>query len=479
MCKKAVEVLSKKNESKGETLQVKRADNFSSGSRDHATSQELEQCERMLLSYRIRSFLKGNRFAGNVLKLAGGTALGQGLVVVSTPVITRLYTPAEMGILGIFMAFVGFLSVGVGLRYEIAIVSAQDDREANHLLVASLFFVLPTSIFAGLVMWVMISYNLLSYGMLPVWSAIAAAMTLLATGFFSSLRYWHVRRNDFAGVSRALVFQGFGRSVIPIVLAWGQVGWVGLLFGEVAGRVLGIGRLMRGAGPAIKEAIRPFDLAYYGSMLKRHWKFPAIVLPSSLLDSLGAMLPLPVLAFFYGPAAAGQFLLVQRLSQLPAGLISASVGDVFHSHLAEAYRNDPNQIKAILWKVVKKLGTISTLIYLPLALVAPFVFGIIFGQKWAATGVLVSILAPVSLLGMVVSPVSRLLFVVNRSELKLLIDGVRLCVPIFGIWGMHTMGYDFWYSVAVFSVLSSLNYVFYFGLIWHASSGVASSGNKN
>ncbi|MBW2662453.1 MAG: oligosaccharide flippase family protein [Deltaproteobacteria bacterium] len=441
-------------------------------------SDRIENAKLASPLHRLRSFLNGNRFACNVLKLAGGTALGQGLVVVFTPVITRLYSPAEMGVLGVFMAFVGFLSVGVGLRYEMAIVSAKDDREANHLLVASLFFAIPTSMFAGFAMWIMIRHDLLSYGALPMWSAIATVIALLVTGIFTALRYWYVRRADFAGVSQALVSQGFGRAVVPIALAWGQAGWIGLLVGEIAGRSLGIVRLLRGAVPAIVKAMRPFDRVYYRSMLKDNWKFPAVVLPSSLIDSLAAMLPLPVLAFYFGPAAAGQFLLVQRLSQLPAGLVSASVGDVFHSHLSDAYRSDPRQVRAILWTVTKKLGTISTLIYLPLAIVAPFIFGTIFGQEWSETGLLVSILAPVSLLGMVVSPMSRLLFVVNRSELKLVIDGVRLFVPIFGLWVMHDMGCDFWYSVTAFSLLSSLNYILYFGLIWYASGKKQARKNR-
>lgn len=447
-------------------------------SQGQSHNQKVEHNKVVSYAHRLRSFLKGNRFAGNVLKLAGGTALGQGLVVASTPVITRLYTPEEMGAMGVFMAFVGFLSVGVGLRYEIAIVSAKDNREANHLLVAALFFAFPTSIISGFVMWIMIRYDFLSYGILPMWSVVAATVTLFVTGVFAALRYWLVRQADFSGVSRALVLQGFGRAIVTIMLGWCTVGWIGLLLGEVVGRTLGIGRLLRGAGLAIKGAIWPFDQAYYRAILKRNWKFPAVVLPSSLIDSLGAMLPLPVLAFFYGPAAAGQFLLVQRLSQLPAGLVSASIGDVFHSHLSDAYRSDPCRIRQILWTVTKKLGTISALIYLPVALIAPFVFGTIFGQEWSETGLLVTILAPVSLLGMVVSPVSRLLFVVNRSELKLVIDGVRLFVPVLGIWGMHAMGYGFWYTVAVYSLLSSLNYLLYFGLILYASSGKSLKGSR-
>ncbi len=438
-------------------------------SHDRSSDQRVRQVEVEPRVSRLRSFLSGNRFAGNVLKLAGGTALGQGLVVISTPVITRLYPPEQMGILGIFMAFVGFLTVGMGLRYEMAIVSARDDREANHLLVACLFFSLPASLLAGFILWFMIRYDLLSYGELPGWSAMAAVLALLVTGVFTALRYWHVRQAGFAEVSRALVSQGFGRSVVPIAMAWGQFGWIGLLVGEVAGRTLGVVRLLRGAVPLIGEALRPFDKAYYRSVLRANWKYPAVVLPSSLLDSLAAMLPLPLLAFFFGPAAAGQFLLVQRLSQLPAGLVSASVGDVFHSHLSDAYRREPGHVRAILWQVTKKLGAVSALTYLPLALVAPFIFGSLFGQKWAETGLLVAILAPVSLVGMVVSPVSRVLFVVNRSELKLIIDFVRLFVPALGLWGMHAMEYDFWHSVAVFSLLSTLNYLLYFGLIWYAS----------
>ena len=79
---------------------------------------------------------------------------------------------------------------------------------------------------------------------------------------------------------------------------------------------------------------------------------------------------------------------------------------------------------------------------------------------------------------MVVSPMSRLLFVVNRSELKLVIDGVRLFVPIFGLWVMHDMGCDFWYSVTAFSLLSSLNYILYFGLIWYASGKKQARKNR-
>src|SRR5450631_490306 len=123
----------------------------------------MSSISQVRLAIRVQSEkIRGSRFAASVFKLGGGTALGQGLVVIATPVLTRLYGPEEMGVLGIFMAFVGFMSVGVGLRYEMAIVSAHADVEADHLLAASLLAAIPVSVISGIIMAVLIKYNFLS-----------------------------------------------------------------------------------------------------------------------------------------------------------------------------------------------------------------------------------------------------------------------------------------------------------------------------
>ena len=300
-----------------------------------------------------------HEFSRNVLKLGGGTALGQMLVVMATPLITRLYSPADMGLLGIFMAFAGFAGVGVALRYEMPIVSVRDDREADCLLASSLLLTVPMSLIAGLVLYAMIRNDLLSYRLLPGWSAAAAACLLVLTGVFTSLRYWMVRQGKYDVVGRALVFQGFGRAAVPVALGLAQIGWIGLLLGEITSRVLGIGRMIRAAWPAIRSSVRPFSPEYFRSILRRNWKSPAVLLPSSLMDALAAMIPLPIISYLFDPNAAGQFFLVQRLSGLPAGLIATSVADVFHPTIANARWNEPGQVRAILLRVTRKLALSS------------------------------------------------------------------------------------------------------------------------
>lgn len=411
-----------------------------------------------------------NVFSRNVLKLGGGTALGQGLAVLATPLITRLYSPSDMGLQGIFMAFVGFVGVGVALRYEMPIISVQDNREADCLLTSSLLLTVPISLLTGLVLYVMIRSNLLSYRLLPNWSVAVAVCLLMLTGTFTSLRYWFVRQGQYNIVGKALVYQGFGRAVVPVVWGMVQVGWIGLLLGEIVSRLLGTGRMLQVAWPAIRSSLSPFSAEYFSSVLRRNWKSPAILLPSSLIDALAAMIPLPMVSYLFGPEAAGQFFLVQRLSSLPAGLIATSVADVFHPAIANAQWNEPSQIRHILLRVTKKLAIASIAIYLPIALISPFVFGFVFGKNWYATGICMAILAPISMVSLVVNPVSRLLLVVNKMEVKFIFDIVSLIVPVVSLFGMNYLGYGFLSCLGTYVVFHIAANFLYYGLIWRASA---------
>ena len=48
---------------------------------------------------KLRSFVPKGQFARSVGILAGGTALGQAITVLAAPVLTRLFTPDDFGVL--------------------------------------------------------------------------------------------------------------------------------------------------------------------------------------------------------------------------------------------------------------------------------------------------------------------------------------------------------------------------------------------
>src|SRR5215210_2142529 len=82
--------------------------------------------------------LQGGAFARHVVTLASGTALGQLLLVLALPVLTRLYTPADYGALAVYSSTLTVLVVLASLRYEAAIPLPEDDALAGSLLALTL-----------------------------------------------------------------------------------------------------------------------------------------------------------------------------------------------------------------------------------------------------------------------------------------------------------------------------------------------------
>ena len=127
-----------------------------------------------------------------------------------------------------------------------------------------------------------------------------AVLGLAATGVFGALRYWHVARHEFAGVSRALTLQGAGRAGASVAFGLAGGGWAGLVLGDLAGRLVGIRR--PGSGRAATSATsRAHSGGGPSRRLREARRFPLVVLPSSVLDALAAALPIPVIATLFGP----------------------------------------------------------------------------------------------------------------------------------------------------------------------------------
>ena len=64
---------------------------------------------------------KLSRFYNNLFLLTGGSVAGQLILLAAAPILTRLYTPRDLGIAGVYISILGFMSVGCMLRYEMAV----------------------------------------------------------------------------------------------------------------------------------------------------------------------------------------------------------------------------------------------------------------------------------------------------------------------------------------------------------------------
>ena len=394
----------------------------------------------------------------------GGTALGQAFIVLVTPILTRLYSPAEFGVLGIFVAFLNSAAVVASLRYETAIPNA-DDKDAASLLALALGIAVPLSFFASGALLAMKVTNFMSYGLISTWMCVGAIPAIFCSSAIESLRYWLIRAKRFRDVGRILVRQGAGKALVPVALSSTGLMAGGLVIGEVVGRLLGVARPLAAAIPVVRNAEIFRSGPRLRAVIAYYWKLPVINTPSTLADVFSMSLPIVLIADLYGPARAGLFLLVQRVISLPASLIGASVADVFHVRLSELVPAGRPRMRRLVYSTAQRLLLLGMAFILPLAIIAPFLASPVLGSSWQDAGQLVPILAPWSLAGLVVSPLSRVLTVTLDLQLKLIYDVTALFLLFAAIWIAKIAELNFFGGILAISLLRVVAYIVYYCVI--------------
>jgi len=416
---------------------------------------------RNLIS-QLKSFWKGSQFIQSVAVLAGGTALGQGVVVLSLPLITRLYTPEALGKLGIFTAFVSVVSVASSFLYEAAIVSAKNEQEAANLSILSIIIAIFTTPVALIIYFLLIKFNWLGFSILPVSSLLLTSLGILLTAIFKVLRYWLIRRSNFTLISQITIFQNIAKALSQVTFGFFKLDWLGLLIGELIGRGLGLGQMLRQSWQELIYLVTPFKFKNLTDVATQHLHFPLYALPSSLIDILAMSLSVPLVTQFYGSQSAGYFFLAQRVISLPLALIGSSVADSFHSQVSAYNISEPLKVKKFFLKTAKTLALIGLFPTLILIIFGTQLFTLIFGQTWSSAGLLASIMSFWAWAGLVVSPISRIVFVLGGQKSKLLYDIFALLVLILSLYGGFKLNLSLTTSITLLSGFNVLAYGLYF-----------------
>ncbi len=378
-------------------------------------------------------------FARNIAILGGGTALAQSFNVLLAPLLTRLYLPDSLGQFALFASFLNVAMVGISLRYELGIVAARTEQKAAQLALLAFLFSLPVSIFGAGALFLAIHFSLLGFNTLPSYTPLLMVPALVFVAAFSALRYWFVRQEQFRGVSQATVVQNGARSISQVVMGVFGGRLAGLLAGELIGRSAGMTRMFREAWPSIRAYVFPANPRNLSEVLWENRQFPVYSLPSSLVDTLAANICIPLVVRCFGVETGGYFALVQRVLAVPLVLISTSVADAFHGRLAQYVRETPERVVGLFQTTSAVLALLGILPTILLMLFGRPLFKMVFGSRWTLAGDFAAVAAPLFLAQFVVTPLSRLVFVLEGQRLKLVYDLLALTTTIgvfvFSAWG--------------------------------------------
>jgi O-antigen/teichoic acid export membrane protein len=311
-----------------------------------------------------------------------------------SPIITRLYTPEDYGILTVYTAILGMVTIIGSLNYELGIPIAEDDKKAANMIALCIVVVIFVSGIIALLLFLLGNWFLKLFdGETLSRYQYLIPIGVLLTGFYAVFNQWAFRKKSFKDISKTKVSQSIAQNVTKVGLGLMGVGPIGLIFGGILGQSAGIITL---AKPFLKDYSYLVKRINHREIIwsaKRYKKFPLFSAPGQLLNSAGIQLPVLFITSLYGPEVIGFYGLANGVVNLPMTLIGRSVGDVYFAEAASIGQENPLKLKALSNKLLKKLILLGLIPLFLLLFFGPTLFGLIFGGKWNEAGVYAQIIA--------------------------------------------------------------------------------------
>jgi O-antigen/teichoic acid export membrane protein len=415
--------------------------------------------------HRLRPRVLESSFLRKFSMLASGTIVGQALIILSSPLLTRLYRPEDFGIFAVFGSLVAIGGVVVALRCEYGIAAAEDDQDAAAMvLVTAAISALMALLFAWLV-WVFGGWfvDLVNVAALQPWLWLVPPATFL-WGLGSALTYWSVRQKDYKvnAVNRILQFgsQAGGQ----VGLGFLGTGVPGLILGYLLGYIVRLGHFLVVLPAGTVDRLRRQRAGSLWRVTRENWRHFAFVFPAAALQSICQHAPAILLAALYGPALAGFFALSQRIMAMPVRILGEAASKVFLGELRSVENGEIERYVLRTCLLFVCLGGLGTL---PLLLFGPSLFALAFGEPWRETGVIAQLLIPLFLAKFIGQPLSMILYYFRTQQIYLLTTASLNATALFACFGAAKfLALEARTVILLFSLTSGFSYLLTIYLSW-------------
>jgi O-antigen/teichoic acid export membrane protein len=403
----------------------------------------------------------------NIIAVLKGTVVAQAISIALMPVLTRLFEPAAFGQFQLYQSFLVPLLVLVCMRYEIAILQAEEGPELSALLHLCIGIAVTVSLLVSLLGGA-VARTLFSHRAISAVFLLLLALGALFGGLFIVFGYLAVRFHDFRLGAVAKVVQAAVTGTVGIFLGWLAAGPLALILGDAVGRLVGSASYIHMGNRLLQCLATPPSFRAMKRVALKFRSMPTVSAPAGLVNAAGAVItPLGLYAYF-SASAAGHFGIVERCIVGPLSILGVAISQVFMADLSRMIRERRPGMVAMYWVIVRRTLIAGVAIAVVFAIIIPHAVVFVFGREWAAAGRFAQLLTPLFAVTLTASAVSMTLLVSGYQRLQLLWEVIRL-LALAGVWllvsGANLTAEA---AVAVHGLTGTAMYAVYIGLSHYA-----------
>ena len=411
-----------------------------------------------------------SEFTKNVLTLMTGTTIAQAIPVAISPILTRLYSPKDFGVLALFVAITSILGSIANGRYELAIMLPRKDEDAINIM--ALGFIINVILSLFLFFIVIIFHDeilkLLNSKEISPWIYLVPISVFLM-GCFNLLNYFNNRKKYYKDLARANVYKSIGMAVIQLSFGFIKAGAGGLISGQIFSQIISNTKLFLNIKRlGLLEKIKKVKIIALG---KRYKDFPKFSMWAILANTLAVQLTNILISSFYNVKTLGFYSLAQRILGMPSSLIGGAISQVFFEEATKEKQRTGKAIKTFN-STVKKLIIIGLPSFGILFFIVEDMFAFIFGEEWRIAGKYAHIVIPLFFIRFVVSPITVMNQVNLKNKLGMYWQFGLLFLYIFILYSGYLYNFEFEFILKMISIIVSFYYIFFFFLIFNHTRGL-------
>lgn len=361
----------------------------------------------------MKRFLPKSEFGRNVVTLATGTTIAQAIPIAVMPILTRIYTPEDIGVLAVYLAIVSIFASTVTGRFELAITLPNKDEDADNLVFLSLGIAIVLSFILFLIVFFFGDEigNIFNTPEITSW-LIFTPISIFLVSVYNTINYWFNRNKLYVGMSKNRIIQSSFISGIQVGSGFIKLNG-GLIIGNVIGQLITTIMMLSIFIRNIKTK-KNIDVLSIKQIAHRYRRHPYHLLPSHWIGASAMQMPVIIIATAFGAAAVGFFSLAQKMVTIPSSIIASAIGDVYRQEASLAYQ-EHGEFKDLFIKTLINTVKLAVIPFGVLFLIAPDIFSIVFGEQWRVAGEYARIIIIASFFQFIFTPLDKGALIVGAT----------------------------------------------------------------
>lgn len=367
--------------------------------------------------------LKNNKFIKSVCSLSAGVLLAQLIGLITTPIVSRLYSPSAYGDYAIIVSVSSIISSLASLGLNSAIMSGVSEEECK-IIFSVTFWISVVFVIVACILLISISawVKLFNAGINYITACILISC-LTIFNLLSSLLSIYMNKK---GLNKALminsVIGALATLFITIPLGVCKLNMYGMYLAAVFSAMLCSLLMIRKENPF--KVIKILDIK---AVFLNQRKYVLYQYPANIIDTITYQMPAQVYSNVYGNNALGGYNMSEKILGIPMRLVAAPINTIYFRTATE-YTREKKDLSKFTFKLLIYILLIAFIPMIITILFAEPIFSFILGEEWKIAGQYASIMILYYVFRFCTTSISYCRVVIGKQNTNFLMSFINLAI---------------------------------------------------